>query len=73
MAMCEKCWEDAYLRMIGNGKSQADNYMDILEERKDSPCSLQEQAGQFWSEEYQCDKRFNDWPVQHDREEEDNQ
>lgn len=35
---CEKCWNDAYVRSLSNGKSQADNYADLLAERADTPC-----------------------------------
>jgi len=55
--MCEKCWSEAYRKSLYNGKSQSDCYLDILEERKDNPCSPQEQAGGWWDEEKQCDKR----------------
>lgn len=40
---CEKCWEDAYMRMRVNGRSQGENYEELLEERKDSPCSPDQQ------------------------------
>ncbi len=42
---CEKCWNDAYLRGRINGRSQVDNYNELLEERKDNPCSPDEEAG----------------------------
>jgi hypothetical protein len=58
MSACEKCWSDAYLRAYGSGKSQVECYNELLEERKDNPCSPQEQAGQFWNEEKQCDRRL---------------
>ena len=46
MSACEKCWGDAYLRTLYNPvKSQADHYRDLLEERKDKPCTPEEQAG----------------------------
>lgn len=57
MAMCEKCWSDAYLRMLGNEKSQVENYYLLLEERKDNPCTPEQQAGDYWDEELQCDIR----------------
>jgi hypothetical protein len=41
--MCEKCWADAYLRSVCNGKTQAENYCNLLEERKDDPCNDYEQ------------------------------
>ena len=43
--ICEKCWSDAYLRSRLTHRSQADCYSEILEERKDNPCSAEEQAG----------------------------
>jgi hypothetical protein len=40
MASCEKCWNDAYVRMINNpDKSQSQHYHDLLEERKNNPCN----------------------------------
>ena len=57
MAACEKCWGDAYRRMLSTGKSQGECYIELLEERKNNPCSPKEQAGQFWDEEKQIDKR----------------
>ena len=58
MASCEKCWGDAYMRNLGNGIGQYENYLELIEERKDNPCSPKDQAGQFWDEETQTDKRF---------------
>lgn len=44
MAACEKCWSDAYGRMRSDPtKSQTDHYQEILEERKEKPCSKTEQ------------------------------
>jgi len=52
MSGCEKCWGDAYMRMMADtSKSQADHYHDLITERKDNPCSPKEQAGQFWKED----------------------
>jgi len=46
MPGCEKCWGDAYLRMKCNpSKSQAEYYRDLLNERKDNPCTPEQQAG----------------------------
>lgn len=40
MTMCEKCWADAYTRSLSDtGKTQSEHYQDLLNERKDSPCS----------------------------------
>ncbi len=57
MASCEKCWDDAGMRSRFNGKSKIECYNEILEERKDTPCSPKEQAGQFWDEKTQSDSR----------------
>jgi hypothetical protein len=52
MSACEKCWGDAHMRaMCHPSKSQAEHYHDLLEERKNKPCSPHEQAGQFWKGE----------------------
>jgi len=59
MASCEKCWNDAFRRELNNPiKNQAEHYQDLLKERKNSPCSLKEQAGQFWNEKKQIDTRL---------------
>jgi len=39
-------------------KSQTEHYHDLLQERKDNPCTPKEQAGQFWDEKKQCDSRL---------------
>jgi hypothetical protein len=45
---CEKCWGDAFVRHLNNpSKSQAEHYVDLLEERKDKHCSKSEQEGQW--------------------------
>lgn len=50
MACCEKCWRDA--------GGDYDQYVYILMERVDNPCSPKDQAGQFWDEETQTDTRL---------------
>ena len=55
--MCEKCWREAYLKSHYTGKSQYDCYLELLEKRKDKPCTPREQAGGWWNEEKQCDSR----------------
>jgi hypothetical protein len=40
---CEKCWEDAYMLSRWNGKGQAENYAELLRERKDSPCTPEQE------------------------------
>lgn len=61
MASCERCWGHAYLRWRVNPmKHQVEHYHDLLEKRKNTPCTPKEQAGQFWDEEKQCDRRMKD-------------
>ena len=50
MSICEKCWSDASLRAQVTGRSTADCYREITEERKDNPCSEAEQRGEFKEE-----------------------
>ena len=46
MSACEKCWSDAYRRSMANpSKSQTRHYCDLIEERKDSPCTPEQQLG----------------------------
>ena len=45
MSACEKCWSDAYTRSIGDGKTQAERYSELINERKDNPCTPEQQAG----------------------------
>jgi len=58
MASCEKCWGNAYTRFrLDPSKSQAEHYHDLIKERNGNLCSPEEQAGQWWDEEKQCDSR----------------
>ena len=57
MSCCEKCWSDAG-RMAHGFDSKVDIYNELLDERKDNPCTPREQAGQWWDEEKQCDTRI---------------
>jgi hypothetical protein len=57
MSSCEKCWNDAGMRSMENGLSKTENYFMLLKERENNPCTPQQQAGQFWDEEKQCDIR----------------
>jgi len=57
MAACEKCWADAYGRSLSTGKGQTDCYYELLKQREGNPCTPQEQAGDYWDEEKQCDRR----------------
>lgn len=45
MGACEKCWGDAFVRSLGSLKSQVEHYNDLLEERKDNPCTKEQQKG----------------------------
>jgi len=46
MASCEKCWGDAYTRTHTNPmKSQTEHYQELINERKDNPCTPEQQAG----------------------------
>lgn len=48
MSACEKCWADAFIRSRTNpSKAQAEHYRDLLRERKDKPCTTEEQAGDW--------------------------
>ena len=55
MPWCEKCWGDAYLLARDSGRSQAEHYAELLEQRKDNPCKPAEQrygdSGRAESEE----------------------
>lgn len=51
MSSCEKCWGDAYLAMLTRGGTQADHYHRLIEERRDNPCTPEEQAGEWWDGE----------------------
>jgi len=42
--ICNKCWGDAYTRSYLTGRCQADCYVEILKEREDNPCSIEEQG-----------------------------
>jgi hypothetical protein len=45
MAACEKCWGDAFGEAIRRGGSQADRYRELLAERKNTPCTSEQQRG----------------------------
>lgn len=55
---CEKCWDDAYLRSLASGRTQADEYRDVLAERIGRPCTAEQRAGQFWDAEHKRDSRL---------------
>lgn len=58
MAGCQKCWREAKLIAHSSGRDTVEVYHELLEKRKDNPCTPREQAGDFWDEEKQCDIRF---------------
>lgn len=44
---CEKCWNDAYDRTHSDPfKGQSEHYQDLCLERKHTPCSYEDQAGE---------------------------
>lgn len=45
MSACEKCWSDANARAFMLGGNVVDHYHDLLDERRDAPCSAAEQRG----------------------------
>ena len=52
MPACEKCWADAFRRTLeDSNKSQAEHYRDLLEERKNNPCSPRQQSGEYQNDE----------------------
>jgi len=57
MPACERCWGDAFHKSRITGRSQGECYTELIEERKNKPCTQKEQAGDYWNEENQCDKR----------------
>lgn len=59
MPACEKCWADAYRRAMNDpSRTQFQHYSDLLKEREDTPCSPKDQAGEWWDEERQIDRRL---------------
>ena len=47
MSACEKCWSDAYHRMLADpSKGQAEHYQDLIRERENDPCTPEEQRGE---------------------------
>jgi hypothetical protein len=47
MPFCQKCWDDAYERSLINGRSQSENYFELLRERMDKPCTPAQQRGEY--------------------------
>lgn len=58
MATCERCWDNAYARALGDtSKDQTEHYRDLLHERRLMPCTPRDQAGQWWDAEKLYDRR----------------
>jgi hypothetical protein len=59
MACCEKCWAEAFTRAATLGGYQLDRYAEIVAERRamGTVCTPEEQAGQWWDADRQCDSR----------------
>lgn len=57
MSACEKCWGDAFSQSYGTSEDQATAYARLVEERSDSPCTPEQQAGSWWNPETQTDTR----------------
>ena len=43
MSCCEKCWGDAYMRAMVDGRSQAEHYQELIIERMGKPCTPEQQ------------------------------
>ena len=57
MASCEKCWSDAYFESRVSGKGQSDCYTELVQERKDNPCTPEQQAGMDAEECQKCERK----------------
>lgn len=58
MASCEKCWSDSYMRIHGDPmKSQTEHYHELLKERKEKPCTREQQAGEDAEVCPTCDRK----------------
>jgi len=63
MSACEKCWRDAHM---GPYVSVADEYARLIEERKDNPCTPEEQAGPDAFACPECGRRvLHQWTKEH--------
>lgn len=47
MAGCEKCWRDAGRRAWSRQSDKVEEYHRLLEERRDNPCTPEEQCGEL--------------------------
>lgn len=58
MASCEKCWNDSFSRSYEHPyKGQTEHYHDLINERKDNPCTPEEQAGDDAKECPKCKRK----------------
>ncbi len=58
MASCEKCWSDSYMRIDTDPmKSQTEHYHELIEERKEHPCTPEQQAGEDAKECIICKRK----------------
>jgi hypothetical protein len=44
---CEECWGDAWMISLHTGRTQTECYEELLQQRKDNPCTKEEQEGQW--------------------------
>jgi hypothetical protein len=58
MSACEKCWSDSYFIWRLTGKPREECYSKLLKEREANPCTPKQQAGDWWDEEKQIDRRL---------------
>ena len=58
--LCEKCWAEAARSVYGTGRDQYEAYKEVIERMKDDPCSPKEQAGDWWDDELQVDRRVKE-------------
>ena len=56
MASCEKCWDDAYYLQDGD-EGHYKTYSRLIKERKDKPCTPEEQAGRDAEECPKCKRK----------------
>jgi len=57
MASCEKCWFDATDAAMLSGNPIIDEYILLLEKRKDNPCTPEQQAGPGATKCLKCGRR----------------
>lgn len=54
MPGCEKCWRDS---ARGPYSDHAEDYRELIHQRRDNPCSPEEQAGEYATLCVYCDRR----------------